>query len=90
MSDVDILLTGTEAAALATKWRRIVTGDPAARVTLSAISKWRQRGHLAPTDLDAAGRPLYHSLDLARAERRTRSRALRLLGISDTTHGSRA
>lgn len=74
------LYTGTQAAELATKWRRALTADAAA-VTLSAICKWRERGHLAPAGLDEHDRPLYALADIALAEKATRARALRLVGI---------
>ncbi|MGW5122987.1 MerR family transcriptional regulator [Streptomyces sp. NPDC004069] len=74
------LYTGTQAAALATQWRRSLSADAAA-VTLSAICKWRARGHLRATGLDEQGRPLYALADLAHAEKATRGRALRLVGI---------
>jgi hypothetical protein len=74
------LYSGTQAAALATQWRRTISHNAAA-VTLSAICKWRERGHLAPAGLDERGRPLYALADLARAERATRARALRQAGI---------
>ncbi|NJP75712.1 MerR family transcriptional regulator, partial [Streptomyces sp. C1-2] len=69
----------TQAAALATQWRRLLTAD-AATVTLSAICQWRRRGHLTPAGLDDRGRPLYALADIAQAEKATRSRALRLVG----------
>ena len=75
------LYNGTEAAQLATKWRRRLTADAAA-VTRSAICKWVERGHLTPAGLDERNRPLYTLKDLARAERATRSRALRRVGIN--------
>ncbi|WP_432135856.1 MerR family transcriptional regulator [Streptomyces sp. bgisy154] len=74
------LYTGTQAAALATQWRRTLSADAAA-VSLSAISQWRRRGHLTPAGLDDHGRPLYALTDIAAAEQATRSRALRLVGI---------
>lgn len=74
------LYTGTQAAALATSWRRTLSAD-AATVSLSAICQWRRRGHLTPAGLDGRGRPLYALADLARAEKATRPRALRLVGI---------
>jgi hypothetical protein len=74
------LYSGTQAAALATRWRRSLSADAAA-VSRSAISKWVARGHLTPAGLDSQGRPLYALADLARAEQTTRSRALRLVGI---------
>lgn len=75
------LYNGTEAAALATTWRRTLTANAAA-VTRSAISNWVARGHLQPVGLDEQQRPLYALADLARAEKATRSRALRLVGIA--------
>ncbi|WP_369279653.1 MerR family transcriptional regulator [Streptomyces bobili] len=77
MSD---LYTGTQAAALATRWRRTLSADAAA-VSLSAICHWVRRGHLAPAGRDHQGRPLYALPDIAKAEKATRSRALRLVGI---------
>ncbi|MFC3347309.1 MerR family transcriptional regulator [Streptomyces echinoruber] len=74
------LYTGRQAAALATGWRRTLSAGAAA-VTPSAICKWVARGHLTAAGLDAQGRPLYALADIARAERATRSRALRLVGI---------
>lgn len=75
------LYTGTQAAALATHWRRTLSADAAA-VTPSAISQWKRRGHLKATGLDPQGRPLYALPDLAAAEQTTRARALRLVGIA--------
>lgn len=72
------LYNGTQAAALATTWRRNLTADAAA-VSRSAICKWVTRGHLTPAGLDDHDRPLYALADLARAEQATRSRALRLV-----------
>ncbi|MFF6825034.1 MerR family transcriptional regulator [Streptomyces longwoodensis] len=74
------LYTGTQAAALATQWRRAYSADAAA-VSRSAVCHWVRRGHLAPVGLDDHGRPLYALADLARAEKATRDRALRLVGI---------
>jgi len=74
------LYTGTQAAALATGWRRTISADTAA-ITPSAISQWKRRGHLKPTGLDPQGRPLYALPDLARAEQATRARALRLVKV---------
>lgn len=74
------LYTGAQAAELATQWRRIRTAD-AARVSRQAICNWVTRGHLQPAGLDERGRPLYAHADLARAEKATRPRALRLVGI---------
>ncbi|MFJ6659694.1 MerR family transcriptional regulator [Streptomyces sp. NPDC091377] len=74
------LYTGAEAAELATRWRRSRSAHAAA-VTRSAICNWVARGHLAPAGLDEHNRPLYALADLARAEKATRARALRLAGI---------
>ncbi|WP_435252049.1 MerR family transcriptional regulator [Streptomyces tendae] len=74
------LYTGAQAAELATRWRRSLSAD-AAHVSRPAICNWVTRGHLQAAGLDARGRPLYALVDLARAERATRPRALRLVGI---------
>ncbi|MEW2570480.1 MerR family transcriptional regulator [Streptomyces sp. NPDC047070] len=74
------LYTGTQAAQLATQWRRALSANAAA-VTLSAICNWRDRGHLDVAGLDDQDRPLYALDAIARAELATRSRALRLVGI---------
>ena len=68
--DVDALLTATQAAQYA-------------GVTVAAICKWRERGHLPPaTDpatgdelRDGHGRRLYRLLDVAKAEHATAQRA---------------
>lgn len=78
------LYNGTQAAALATKWRRAITADAAA-VSRSAICKWVERGHLPVAGLDENERPLYALADLARAEKATRRRALRLVGVAKTS-----
>lgn len=75
------LYSGTEAAALATEWRRTASHNAAA-ITRQAICNWVTRGHLTAAGLDDRGRPLYAFADLARAEHATRPRALRLVGIS--------
>ncbi|EPD63162.1 hypothetical protein [Streptomyces sp. HGB0020] len=75
------LYTGTQAAELATQWRRALSATAAA-VTRPAICNWVTRGHLRVAGLDDHGRPLYALPDLARAELATRDRALRLVGIS--------
>lgn len=77
----DHLYTGVQAAELATQWRRMLSSD-AARVSRSAICNWVTRGHLKAAGLDEQGRPLYALADLACAERATRPRALRLVGIN--------
>jgi DNA-binding transcriptional MerR regulator len=74
-------LTTTQAAEQATQWRRHLSGGAAA-VTPATIRQWRTRGHLKPAGLDERGRPLYDITGLAHAERATRPRALRLVGIS--------
>lgn len=83
--------TTAEAAAQATQWRRMLSAG-AAEVKPAAIRKWRSRGHLQPCGLDELGHPLYAHVDLARAEKATRGRALRLVGIPErpTLGGSRA
>lgn len=48
-----------------------------AGVAVCTISNWRSRGLLQPSDADAAGRPLYKLLDVAKAERATREKARR-------------
>lgn len=72
--------TTAEAAERATTWRRLVSAGAAA-VTPATIRSWASRGHLTATGLDDQGHPLYALPDLARAEKKTRSRALRLVGI---------
>ncbi|MEY2249256.1 MerR family transcriptional regulator [Streptomyces sp. BF23-18] len=71
------LYNGAQAAELVTEWRRTISATSAA-VTRSAICKWRSRGHLPVAGLDDHGRPLYALADLAKAEKATRDRALRL------------
>jgi len=78
------LYSGAQAAEMATRWRRTLSADAAA-VSRSAICKWVQRGHLTAAGLDEHHRPLYALADLARAERATRGRALRLVGITAGT-----
>lgn len=69
------LYNGTQAAQLATQWRRFVSAGAAA-VTRSAICNWRTRGHLHVTGLDERGHPLYALVDIALAEKATRDIAL--------------
>ncbi|WP_031104300.1 hypothetical protein [Streptomyces sp. NRRL S-146] len=76
-------LTTTEAAQLATTWRRLVSAGAAA-VTSATIRSWAHRGHLAPSGLDDHRRPLYARSAVARAERATRDRALRLVDTDAT------
>jgi len=67
--DVNALLTATEAAGYA-------------GVSVAAVCKWRERGHLpVATDpvtggeiRDSHGRPRYRLLDVAKAENATRQR----------------
>lgn len=75
------LLTTAQAAAVATRWRQLLSAG-AAEITPATVRKWRTRGHLQPSGLDERHRPLYHPTDLARAEAATRNRALRLVGIT--------
>lgn len=75
------LYNGARAAALATQWRRTIN-PLAPAVSRSAICNWVTRGHLEPAGLDDHGHPLYDLRGLARAEKATRDRALRLVGIS--------
>lgn len=79
---VATLYTAAEAAQHATQWRRMLSAG-AAEVTAATIRKWASRGHLAPAGLDERGHPLYAHSDVARAERATRARALRLVGITE-------
>jgi DNA-binding transcriptional MerR regulator len=76
-------LNTTEAAAQATIWRRIVSAG-AAEVTPATIRSWAKRRHLEPCGLDEQKRPLYDRDAVSRAERATRARALRLVGIGAT------
>ncbi|MEU9972332.1 MerR family transcriptional regulator [Streptomyces sp. NPDC051014] len=78
--DTPARYTTAQAAAQATQWRRHLSGGAAA-VTAATIRQWRTRGHLKPAGLDERGRPLYDLPGLACAERATRPRALRLVGI---------
>ncbi|NUS29799.1 MAG: MerR family transcriptional regulator [Streptomyces sp.] len=77
----DDLYTATQAAQLATTWRRLISAG-AATVTAATIRSWAHRGHLPPRGIDDHGRRLYTRTDIARAEKATRARALRLVGIS--------
>lgn len=55
------LVNTTEAAAIA-------------GVSVAAVSKWKDRGLIAPAGLDSKGKPLYRLMDIAKAERKTRKR----------------
>ncbi|GGN47532.1 hypothetical protein [Streptomyces fuscichromogenes] len=79
-TDTPARYTTTQAAEQATQWRRLLSGGAAA-VTPATIRQWRTRGHLKPAGIDERGRPLYDLTSLAYAERATRPRALRLVGI---------
>jgi DNA-binding transcriptional MerR regulator len=72
--------TTGQASELATIWRQTLSAG-AAEVTPATIRQWASRGHLPAAGLDDRGRPVYALADLARAEHRTRVRALRLVGI---------
>lgn len=45
-------------------------------VAVNTVSMWRTRGYLEPTGLDERGRPLYKLIDVLRAARDTRRRAV--------------
>lgn len=45
-------------------------------VAVSTIRVWASRGYLKPSDLDYAGRPLYKFIDVLKAARDTRQRAV--------------
>lgn len=57
----------------------ITTADASycAGVTVAAIRKWVQRGHLPVADRDPRGRPLFRWIDVAKAEHATREHARR-------------
>jgi hypothetical protein len=65
-------LTAAQAAEHATRARRLLSAGAAA-IARSTIRDWVRRGHLEPAGL----------ADDARAERATRARALRLVGIPE-------
>lgn len=75
-------LTATEAAEHATRARRLLSAG-AAEVTERAVRSWVARGHLAPAGLTDDGLQAFRLADIARAERATRGRALRLVGIPE-------
>ncbi|XUL91012.1 MerR family transcriptional regulator [Streptomyces galilaeus] len=75
-----MLYSTAQAAAQATEWRQLLSAS-AANVTPATIRKWSSRGHLARSGLDDHGHPLYALADIARAEKATRARALRLVDI---------
>ncbi len=75
-----VWLTAHQAAQHATQARRALSAG-AAEVTVTTVYSWAQRGHLTHTGMDDDGHRLYTLADVARAERATRARALRLVGI---------
>ncbi|MFK0155388.1 MerR family transcriptional regulator [Streptomyces sp. NPDC090493] len=79
--DTPARYTTTQAAEQAAQWRKTISGGTAT-VTPATIRQWRTRGHLEPAGIDERGYPLYDLVDLALAEKATRPRALRLVGIS--------
>lgn len=83
MSPGTLTYTTPEAAAVATRWRRLMSAGAAA-VRPATVRSWAARGHLTPCGLTEAGHPLYAHADLAKAESATRGRALRLAGIPET------
>lgn len=77
-------LTAQQAADHVNAARRLLSAGYAG-CSERTIRSWVARQHLAPTGLDADGRQLFALADVARAERATRARALRLVGIGATT-----
>lgn len=75
-------LTAQQAAAHATQARQTLSAGTAA-VTVRTVYSWVRRGHLTAKGMDDEGRRLYDYADVARAELRTRARALRLVGIGE-------
>lgn len=73
-----VWLTTAAAAELANRWRYIASGGRAATISPAAIRQWASRGHLTATGINEAGHPLYTLAAVARAEKATRARALRL------------
>lgn len=45
-------------------------------VTVAAISNWKSRGYIQPSGLDERHRPMYKRIDVLRAARDTRRRAV--------------
>lgn len=77
------LLTTAQAAAHATRARRFLSAG-VAEIRPTTIRDWASRGHLSRAGLTEAGHPLYRLADVATAERETRNRALRLVGIPES------
>lgn len=75
-------LTTTEAAEHATRARRLLSAG-AAEIKPDTIYQWVRRGHLEAAGMDDDGRRLFRLGDVATAERTTRARALRLVGIPE-------
>lgn len=73
-------LTADEAAEHATRARQLLSAG-AAIVTERTIRSWVNRGHLQPRGRGDDGLQRFTLADVARAERTTRGRALRLVGI---------
>lgn len=76
-------LTAAQAAEHADCARRSLTAGRAG-VKLMTVRQWVCRGYLEPGGQDAHGRQLFRLADVADAERATRDRALRLVGIGAT------
>lgn len=76
------LLTTTQAAAHATRARQLLSAGGAS-ICPATIRSWAKRGRLARAGLTPEGRPLYRLADIAIAERDTRGRALRLVGLPE-------
>lgn len=79
------LLTTAQAAAHADRARQFLSAG-AAHIRPTTIRDWASRGYLPRAGLTEKGhRPLYRLADVAQAEYVTRGRALRLVGIPETT-----
>lgn len=78
------LLTTAQAAAHADRARQLLSAG-AAHIRPTTIRDWASRGHLTRAGLTKAGHPLYRLADVAEAEYATRGRALRLVGMPETT-----